>query len=202
MTERPQLWVFAGPNGAGKTTLTKTRVAGRIPIVNPDEIARELPPDTSATATLLKAGRLAIEQRRARLDRRETFAIETTLTGKGETAFMRAARAAGYKVNLVYIGLNRAEDSLARVATRTSTGGHSVPTVDLHRRFARSMANLPAAMQIAHRSYVVDNSGDGYRLLLVRAARQTRYVRRRLPSWSKASIPKGLRQSPEMGMEM
>lgn len=202
MTEGPQLWVFAGPNGAGKTTLTTKRVAGRVPIVNPDEIAKTLTPGSSEPAALLKAGRIAIEQRRARLAARETFAIETTLTGKGEIAFMQAARDAGYKVNLVYIGLNRAEDSQARVATRISTGGHSVPTVDLHRRFARSMANLPAAMQIAHRSYVIDNSGEGYRLLLVRMARETRYVRRRLPVWSKAAIPKGLRQTPEMGMEM
>jgi predicted ABC-type ATPase len=39
----PQLWVVAGPNGAEKTTLVGKRVARRIPVINPDEIAAGLP---------------------------------------------------------------------------------------------------------------------------------------------------------------
>ena len=38
----PQLWVVAGPNGAGKSTLTRRYLAGRLPIVNPDDIAQAL----------------------------------------------------------------------------------------------------------------------------------------------------------------
>ena len=39
----PQLWIIAGPNGAGKTTLVSRRVAMRVPVINPDTIAEELP---------------------------------------------------------------------------------------------------------------------------------------------------------------
>jgi|GEM_PF-3753757 Uncharacterized protein conserved in bacteria len=37
-----QLWIIAGPNGSGKTTLTQRHLAGRLPVLNPDEIALEI----------------------------------------------------------------------------------------------------------------------------------------------------------------
>jgi|TARA_R110002124_G_scaffold106505_1_gene258542 predicted ABC-type ATPase len=202
VTERPQLWVFAGPNGAGKSTLAAKYIAGRIPIVNPDVLAREIAPGNYDPAVMLRAGRLAIDQRRAMLAASETFAIETTLTGRGEIAFMQQARAAGYKVNLVFIGLNQVEDSRARVSTRVIAGGHPVPDADLSRRFARSLGNLPWAMRIAHRSIILDNTGKRYRLVLNRGRNHNRFVSRSLPAWAKSAIPTVLRHSPEMGMEL
>ncbi|MEK9499123.1 hypothetical protein V2H77_22210 [Photorhabdus sp. P32] len=41
MTHRPQLWVIAGPNGAGKSTLVRRHLTGKLPVVNPDDIARK-----------------------------------------------------------------------------------------------------------------------------------------------------------------
>lgn len=38
----PQLWIVAGPNGSGKTSLTRKHLLGKLPIVNPDEIAAQL----------------------------------------------------------------------------------------------------------------------------------------------------------------
>ena len=61
----PQLWVAAGPNGAGKSTLTRRYLVGRLPIVDPDAIARELdPPDPTRVRVRVQAGREAIHQRR------------------------------------------------------------------------------------------------------------------------------------------
>lgn len=193
----PQLWVFAGPNGAGKSTLTAKHIAGRIPIVNPDEIARKIAPGNEVPAVILRAGRLAIEERRGFLAAGTTFAVETTLTGQGEIKFMRAARDRGYKINLVFIGLARVEDSHSRVLGRVQAGGHSVPRADITRRFARSFANLPEAMRIADRSYVIDNSGPGYRFLIDRRTDQLRYARQPLPRWTRAALPVDLRALPE-----
>lgn len=111
MTSKPQLWVFAGPNGAGKSTLAAKYIAGRIPIVNPDVIALDIAPGNVDPSVMLRAGRLAIEERRSFLAAGATFAMETTLTGQGELRFMQAAREQNYKVNLVFVGLARAEDS-------------------------------------------------------------------------------------------
>lgn len=193
MTGRPQLWVFAGPNGAGKSTLAAKYVAGRIPIVNPDVIAHEIAPDTYTPVIMLRAGRRAIGQRRQWLAAGGTFAMETTLTGKGEIAFMREARQAGYKVNLVFVGLDRVDVSRTRVATRVARGGHPVPDADLARRFARSMGNLAVAMRIADRVIIVDNTGERFRLILMRGDDRGGFVSRSIPAWATAAIPDALR---------
>ncbi len=39
---KPRLWVFAGPNGAGKSTIVDRYVGNRIPVINPDNVGREL----------------------------------------------------------------------------------------------------------------------------------------------------------------
>jgi predicted ABC-type ATPase len=51
MTSRsPRLWVIAGPNGAGKSSIVGARIGGRLPIVNPDDIARDAAEDNPAAA--------------------------------------------------------------------------------------------------------------------------------------------------------
>lgn len=98
---RPQLWVIAGPNGAGKSTLARHYLAGRIEIVNPDDIAQQIAPDRrNDPAVAGRAGRIAIERRRALLAAGQSFAFETTLTGHSERAVMAEARDRGFKVNL------------------------------------------------------------------------------------------------------
>jgi predicted ABC-type ATPase len=74
---QPQLWIVAGPNGAGKTTLARRRIADRIPIINPDDIAERLP-TKGGRLDERTAGALALAQRAQRahlLADRKTFAI-------------------------------------------------------------------------------------------------------------------------------
>lgn len=49
----------------------------------------------------------------------------------------------------------------ARVAGRVMNGGHTVPIEKIVSRYERSMANLSAAIALADRVYVYDNSVDG-----------------------------------------
>jgi predicted ABC-type ATPase len=163
----PQLWIVAGPNGAGKTTLTGQHFAGRIPVVNPDDIARELSPrHNGELGVLRRAGVAALKQRQTYLAAQMSFAVETTLTGKGELNLMRRAAARRYKINLFFVGLNNAQLSAGRVAERVRSGGHPVPLEDIFRRFDRSPANLSDAIQVADRAFVLDNSDVRRRLLL------------------------------------
>lgn len=200
MTAKPQLWVIAGPNGAGKSTLAQKYLAGRLPIVNPDDIARAMfPAQPAAPMILLQAGRLAITDRRARLERGESFAIETTMTGRGELNFMREAADRGYKINLVFVGVRSVEHSRSRVAERVRSGGHPVPDADILRRFDRSLANLAPAIRLAHRALVLDNSGERTRLLLSRENGRTRRVTQRMPGWAKNAIPAALRRDHSAG---
>ena len=184
---RPQLWVFAGPNGAGKSTLVRDNwVAARIPVVNPGEIARAMEPlHHGRPVTMLQAGKEAARLRREHLRAGMSFAIETTLSGHSELRIMADARTAGFKVNLVFLGLAGPETSLARVRGRVHDGGPDVPIADLRRRYVRTMENLPRAIALADRSFILDNQGRRRpRLLLVVDAGRVRRVARLLPAWA------------------
>ncbi|MDR3735435.1 MAG: AAA family ATPase [Acidobacteriaceae bacterium] len=195
---RPQLWVFAGPNGAGKSTLVRTYwVAARIPVVNPDEIARSIKPDHRGEAMImLQAGKEAAKLRREHLTSARSFAIETTLSGHSELRIMEDAHAAGFKVNLIFLGIAGPETSLARVRGRVRDGGHDVPASDIRRRYARTMTNLGIALKLADRSFVLDNQGKRRpRLLLVIDEGRTRQVARVLPAWARLAL------GPLLGLE-
>jgi predicted ABC-type ATPase len=176
--------VVGGPNGAGKSTIVRRFNRFGLPVVNPDDIARAIDADrVNDRAVQLGAGRLALEERARRLSARESFVVETTLSGHSEMALMRQAAGLGYKVNFVFVGLAWAEISRNRVALRVSRGGHDVPDEDVERRFERILANLPRALDTAERSFVLDNSGRQPRLLLAAETGRPARVAGRLPDW-------------------
>ena len=177
MTGRP--WVVAGPNGAGKSTLVARYLKGRFPIVNPDELAFG-----ENGIGILGAGRRALEERRSRLEQGQSFAIETTLTGRGEIEFMRRAKTAGFRIALVYVGLSSADLSHARVGFRVSLGGHHVPLDDVMRRYDRSTGNLPEAVAMADRVMLIDNSGLKRRMLKVLVNGEVRFQADHLSDWA------------------
>lgn len=139
----PQLWIVAGPNGAGKTTVADRWLSPRIPVVSPDTFAAEngLSP--------IQAGRAAVAEQERLLAARESFALDTTLSGNRELALMTRAVDAGYKVNLIFVCVENLALCQARILERTDSGGHAVPPKDVARRYGRSLANLPSACVLA-----------------------------------------------------
>lgn len=186
---RPQLWVVAGPNGAGKSTLAECYLTDRVPVINPDNIARE-----RAGISPIEAGKEAIRRQWQLMKRGDHFAWETTLSGNRELTFMRDAKLAGYKLNVVYIGIRDSTASLGRVTERVAGGGHAVPRADVERRFGRSLRNLFEALSLADRCFVFDNSGKRRRLLLSRENGFTRHVSRHLTDWIIQALPAGVLQ--------
>lgn len=181
--------MVGGPNDAGKSTLVRRYGRGRLRIVNPDDVARILAPDDfNSRSVQVQAGRVALAERAELIAARTTFLVETTLSGNSEIALMRDARAAGFKVNFVFVGLDRAEMSAARVSTRVAEGGHDVPDEDIARRFGRSRANLPAAFNVAERVIVLENSGLAPRLLMVAASERPTRRSLELPDWLEAAL--------------
>jgi predicted ABC-type ATPase len=167
--------VVGGPNGAGKSTLVARYLRGRLPVVNPDEIAARIAPGRVNEPTVqLEAGRIAVAERLALLNAGQGLLVETTLTGHSELRLIGEAAKRGYKVTLVFVGIDRPDVSGNRVALR---------------RFGRSLANLPVAAAASDRVFVLDNSGERPRLLLVTEA--GRPVRRAstLPPWLLAAWP-------------
>ena len=76
--------------------------------------------------------------------RRETFALETTLSGRTYVGMLRQAKALGFRIHLHYLWLPNPRMAVARVRQRVKKGGHDVPVADIRRRFARSLVHLAA----------------------------------------------------------
>jgi predicted ABC-type ATPase len=117
----PALVLLAGPNGAGKTTFINRFLRQRAEafrFVNPDEVARGL--TGAGSARDLAAGRLVLERLDALFIERAEVVLETTLATRAHARCIRVWKAAGYRVELVYLRPPSADFSVMRVAPRRS----------------------------------------------------------------------------------
>ena len=145
-TPPPTIYLIAGCNGAGKTTFAKEFLPKEVKCLrfhNADEIARGLSPfDPSASA--VKAGRLLLQEVHDDIRRTQTFALESTLSGKTYIRLFQEARRTGYEIELHYLWLPNPSVAIARVHERVKKGGHDVPAADIRRRFSRSLQHFIA----------------------------------------------------------
>lgn len=179
---RAQVRVVAGPKGSGKTTFTRKFLAGKLLVINPDDIADQ------EGVSAVGAGRLAIRRQQSLLDAGESFAFETTLSGRHEIDLIRLAARRGYKVNLVFIALVTPDLSIGRIVRRVLDGGHNIPAADVKRRYGRSMANLPEALRLADRAFLIDNTRSRPRVLVSIEAGKLKRLARGLPQWALPAI--------------
>ena len=160
--------IIGGPNGAGKTTAAPQVVPQRLRIqefVNADEIARGLSPFNPDGAALA-AGRLMIERMRELVAKGESFAFETTCAGRAYAPWLRNCKAAGWRVTLLYLWLPSPQIAVARVDRRVRSGGHSIPTDVVIRRWRVGLLNMRFVyLPLANVALIYDNS-DQQRTLI------------------------------------
>lgn len=140
----PICWIIAGPNGAGKSTFALEflpSLAGCQNFVNADLIAAGLSP-LAPERELIAASRLFLREIESYVAVRESFAFETTLSGRTYLRLIERLKGEGWRVELFYLALPSVELSKLRVAERVAHGGHNIPLADIERRFPRSVYNL------------------------------------------------------------
>lgn len=142
----PTLYLIAGCNGAGKTTFAREFLPHEVKclrFLNADEIARGISP-LKPSAGAMQAARVLLKQVDNCLRRRETFALESTLSGKTYIRLFQRVLKLGYEIELHYLWLSTPAHAINRVRLRVKQGGHHVPTADIRRRFKRSLEHLLA----------------------------------------------------------
>ena len=137
-------YILAGPNGAGKTTFANEFLpieAECLNFINADLIAHGLSP-FQPSKMAIEAGRLMIHRISECVRKNESFAFETTLSGRGYYKKIGEWKKHGYEIILYFFKLPSSEFAIARVKLRASRGGHNIPERDIRRRFVRSWDNF------------------------------------------------------------
>jgi predicted ABC-type ATPase len=158
----PRCVVIAGPNGAGKTTFAREYLLQETQIVhfiNADLIAAGLSPLAPAGAAL-RAGRIVLSEIERLSRDQQSFAFESTLSGRRYVQRFKALKLLGYRIEFVYLRVASRKLALRRIQSRVKQGGHDVPKADVIRRFERSWSNFINIYQpLADEWAVYENSG-------------------------------------------
>jgi predicted ABC-type ATPase len=156
-------YIIAGPNGAGKTTFANEFLpieAECLNFINADLIAQGLSP-FQPNKMAIEAGRLMIQNINECVKKSESFAFETTLSGKGYLNKIRKWKTKPYEIIIYFLKVPTVEFAIERVKLRVSQGGHNVPEQDIIRRFGRSWINFQQIYKPLADSWVVfDTSGN------------------------------------------
>jgi predicted ABC-type ATPase len=155
-------YIIAGPNGAGKTTFAEEflpKHAGCINFINADLIAIGLSPFRPEVAAVM-AGKLMLEQIDRCIKKGESFAFETTLSGRNYINKIKNMKESGYKVIIYFLKLASVDLAIKRVKLRVSEGGHDVPVEDIKRRFDRSWRNFQDVYRSLCDEFVVFDTSE------------------------------------------
>ena len=161
--KQPVCIIIAGPNGAGKTTFAREYLPNEVdcPVfVNADLIAAGLSPFDPGMVDI-RAGALMLEQIALHERRRESFAFETTLSGRSYAKRIPRWQELGFRVKLIYLCLEDVRVAIERVRVRVRQGGHDVPEEVIRRRFMTGWSNFNLIYKRLVDTWVLyDNSGE------------------------------------------
>ncbi len=168
MKNSRKVLIIAGPNGAGKTTFATEFLPNEAhcPIfINADLIAAEMNP-SRPDLVAVQAGRLMLKMIYDCAEKKEDFAFETTLSGRGFARMIPLWQKEGYLVKLFFLRLPTPEIAIARVRQRVLLGGHDVPEKTIRRRFYSGWRNFQLIYRDMVDDWVVYDSSGGKPVLI------------------------------------
>lgn len=174
--EPPLLVILGGINGAGKSSVVRVmaKAAILVPVIflDPDKVTAEIlatRPELAAAAANFAGLRFVSQEIIRLLETHQPFMTESVLANNAYRRICLDAKARGWIVRLLYIGVPTVEDAIARVALRVAKGGHHVPQTDICRRWPLTHKNLAWFAQHADAVDVFANTWDAEPKLVAHA---------------------------------
>ncbi|WP_343303969.1 zeta toxin family protein [Chitinophaga niabensis] len=142
----PQLFIVAGPNGAGKSLFSAELTTTDFEVFDGDKhmaaLKAKFPETGSDVLDNFVNEDIFKSAKEKAIAANGNFAFETNFSSEDPLYSMRAFKAAGYRINLVFIGINSIEECIQRVSIRVKAGGHKVPEDAIIYNFKAGHANL------------------------------------------------------------
>lgn len=151
---KPLALFLAGTNGSGKSSLRDLTLdfKNEFIIIDPDKITKE------NGGNNVLGGKKVIELFKECINNKKSFVIETTLSGKSVLNRLKEAKNAGFKVEMIYVGLDNVDLNIQRVANRVAKGGHNIPTDAIIKRYNSSRENLIQCINLLDKLEIYDNT--------------------------------------------
>ncbi len=163
MKSSRQILIIAGPNGAGKTSFARNFLPEHercLHFLNADLIAAGISPLAPHLAHM-RAGKIMLALIREYVAKGQSFAFETTLSGRISARRIPQWQAQGFGVKLCYLRLPSPETAIARVRLRVLEQGHHVSDSIVRRRFHFGWYNFENVYRdLVDEWALYDNSGN------------------------------------------
>jgi predicted ABC-type ATPase len=199
----PTLYVIAGPNGIGKTTSSYDIIPLNTPIINSDEIAKEIknagviPSGNTQEYSNSEAIRLMEEQRKLN----NSFAIETNLADIDTWKFLLEVQKTGYELHVLYISTDSLDVLNQRIKKRVQLGDHFVNPSVVEERYIAGLKLLdhyflkPDRLQLFDNSKKVQLLADIKRGMII-------YANEKLPAWVSKYLGQHFQQKIEQQIKV
>ena len=180
----PTLYVIAGPNGIGKTTSSYDVIPINTPIINSDEIAKEIkntgiiPAGNTQEYSNSEAIRLMEEQRKLN----NSFAIETNLADVDTWKFLLEMQKTGYELHVLYMSTDNLDVLNKRIKERVQLGDHFVNPSIVEERYVTGLKLLNHYFPKPDRLQLFDNSTKVQLLADIRQGKNI-HITHKLPDW-------------------
>lgn len=126
------------------------------PVLDPDAIARSIRDSLPAGVSNIEAGRRLLLRAQELIKARESFTVETTLSGSTYLRLAAQAKVESFLVAVIFVGTASVEINIERVKARVLKGGHDVPEDDQRRRFPRTLTNIRRLLPVADFAVLID----------------------------------------------
>jgi predicted ABC-type ATPase len=193
MAKQKWMYIIAGANGAGKSSVATPLIAQqKIPTLtklNADEVnaqLRVLYPHLPSNVLNLRAAKLIDGLVDDCISLGHSFTVETVLSTDKYRQRVIDAKAAGFKIGLIYVSLWPPELSPDRIAIRVGKGGHNVEHDTAIKRYHKSHAQLTWFAEQADRLFVLDNSAGNQQALLIASKHPTKPLALKVPNLNPA----------------
>jgi len=151
LNDVPEILVFAGPNGAGKSSVSQAWEKVGL-YINADDIK------STRGCSDLEAAQEAERLRELCFSQRRSFTFETVLSTKRNLDLLSRAKAAGFRIESVFVLTVNPELNVFRVKSREFSGGHSVPPDKIRSRYTKALANISELLALCDVFRLIDNT--------------------------------------------